>query len=100
MTLNTTGINGLGKLALWTNNEVGGILFDGGMIVFFVILLVIYNKSSDNPDMESAFTLSSWGMFIASALFWVGGLVDGIIPLVFLIFSAFGTFYLYASRKS
>jgi len=100
MVLNTTSINGVGSLAKWTNDAVGGILFDGAMIVFFVIILIIYLKSNDNPDIESAFTITSFIMFIASLFFWIGEFVDGIMPLLFLIFTALGVLYLYTSRRN
>jgi hypothetical protein len=69
------------------------------MLVFFVIIIVLYLKNEDNPDFESALTLTSWAMFLVSAFFWIGEYVDGVIPLLFLILSAFGTFYLYASKR-
>jgi len=99
MSLNTTTITGMGALAKWTNTAVGGILFDGAMLVFFVIIIIIYLKSADNPDFESAFTVTSFIMFIPSLFLWVGELLDGIIPLLFLIFTAIGVLYLYTKNR-
>jgi hypothetical protein len=97
---NYTDVGNVQNLALAVNNDVGGILFVGGMFAFyFIILLITYRISERNgEDFGVPFTATSWVMFIVSGFFWFAKLLPVVIPLLFLFISAFGVLYLYASK--
>jgi hypothetical protein len=98
---NLTGANTMQKIAYYTNNQVDSILFSGGMIVFFVIILMyLYNNMENNGySFVGIFTVSSWVMFVISGFFYLANIVPTLLPLMFLIFSAIGTIVLYSSRQ-
>ncbi len=91
--MNVSNITGLGSFASYTNDATGGILFSGGIIVFFIIVLVLLLKF-ERP-FEEALTVSSWLFFIVSILFWTGQFISLIFPLFFLAISSFGTLYIF-----
>ena len=97
--MDTTQFNNittLQGLATYTNSATDGLLFTGGVIVFFIILIMILIRN-DQP-FENALTVSAWAMFMVSLFLWFAGLLPTITPLAFLFLAAFGTLYLYASR--
>lgn len=91
---NTTTLQGL---AYYTNNAVDGVLFTGGMIVMFIIILMTLLRFEQ--PFENALAISSWVSFIFSVFFWFAKLLPTIIPLMFLMITAFTTLYLYSSRQ-
>lgn len=94
---NLTGVDTVQELMFFTNNAVSGILFSGGMAVFFFIILVALLKN--NEPFENALAVASWVMFVVSAFFWLAHLLPTIVPLAFLVIAAFDLLYLYASRQ-
>lgn len=94
---NITNITSLQQMAVYSNNMSGNVLFDGGMFVFFIILLVALLRF--NNDFEGSLAISSWTMFIVSALFWMAKVVDVKTVLAFLIIASFTGLYLYSSRR-
>ena len=94
--MNLENVTGFGKLALYTNDATGGVLFSGGLIVFFIIVLVLLLKY-DRP-FEEALTVASWSFFMVAVMFWIGGFVALAFPLFFLAVSALGTLYLFSSK--
>ncbi len=97
---NLTNSSTLQQLAYNTNNSVGGILFIGGIVAFYIIILMSLYRNSESLgyDFISVFTVGSWIMFVGSGFFWYADLIPVLLPLMFLFFSAFGTIYLYASK--
>lgn len=95
-TANITNITSLQKLAYVTNNYTDGVLFIGGLIVFFIVILMILIKNEQ--PLPNALAISSWSIFIVASLLWYASLVPTIIPLTFLILTAFTTLYLYTSN--
>jgi len=93
---NLTNITGLGSLAKFTNNSTDGVLFTGGLIVFFIIILVGLFKNGE--PFENALVVSSWSMFIVSILFWYGELVPPLVPLGFLVTAAVSVLILKTSQ--
>lgn len=93
-------INNLQQLAQYTNNSVDGALFTGGIITFYIIILILLYKNMEQNGYEfsAVFTTTSWITFIISTFFWFAQLIPTTIPLIFLFLSAFGTIYLYASK--
>lgn len=89
-------ITGLQGLAYYTNNAVDGVLFQGGVIVLFVVMMMVLMKN-DEPFIN-AFAVSSWSMFVLSGIFWFAQLVPTIFVLGFLFCAAFSVLYLYASK--
>jgi hypothetical protein len=98
MVVNTTGISNITSfqgLAEYTNTGVGGLLFEGGMVVFFIIMLVVLTK---NFSFEDALLVSAWSMFTISLFFWLAHLISTITPLAFLFIAGASTLYIYTSR--
>lgn len=93
---NVTRQSTLQGVAYFTNNMTGGLLFSGGMIVFFIIILMVLLRNEQ--PFPNALTVSAWIMFTVSIFFWFAQLIPTIISLLFLMISAFGTFYLVASK--
>jgi hypothetical protein len=93
---NLTNLTNLQGMAYYTNNMVDGILFSGGLIAFFFILMLVLIKQG-NTDWASILAVSSWSMFLVSAFFWYAELVSVIFPLGFLILGAFSIIVLYTS---
>ena len=93
---NLTNVTGLGSLAVYTNNATEGILFTGGIIVFFIIMLITLFRNGE--PFENALVVSSWSMFIVSILFWYGDLLPPLVPLCFLIVSAISVLILKTSQ--
>jgi len=98
---NISNITSAQGLAYYTNNAVDGILFTGGMIAFFIIILIVLYRSAEvnGYDFGSMFTVASWSMFVISGFFWLAKLVPTLLVLMFLFFSAIGVIYLYSSRR-
>lgn len=97
--MNTTGLNTLSDfqaLAYYTNNMTDGILFGGGVIVLFIVLLLVLIRN--DRDFGDALTVSSWSFFIISALLWFASLIPTLYPLGFLFLAGFGTMFMYASK--
>lgn len=94
---NLTNVTTLQGLAAYTNNYTNGVLFDGGMFVFFIILLMGLLKF--NNDFEASIMISSWSMFVVSSLFWLAHLVSIIVIIGFLILAALSALYINFNRK-
>ena len=93
---NFTNLSGMGELAVATNNAVDGILFSGGLFVFFVIILMVSLRNGEL--FENVFPMASWIMFVVSLFFWFARLVPTGVALIFLACAAVGTFLLYVRR--
>jgi hypothetical protein len=76
---------------------VDGILFSGGLIAFFFILLLVLVKMGNN-NWASVLSVSSWSMFLVSTFFWYADLVSVLFPIAFFSLGAFGIFMLYTSN--
>lgn len=99
MAVNTTGINNITSLqglASYTNTMTDGLIFTGGIIAIYIIMLIILTKN-DEPFIN-AFTVTSWIMFLTSIFFWFSNLIPTLLVVAFLVFSAFGTLTLYTQR--
>lgn len=94
---NVTNSTTLQGLAYYTNNMTDGILFIGGIVAMFIIMLMVLIRNQQ--PFENALAISSWTTFIVSVMFWFAKLLPTIIPLMFLMFTAFSTLYLYSSRQ-
>jgi hypothetical protein len=94
---NVSNISSLQGIAYYTNNMTDGLLFTGGIIVFFFIILMALVKSGQ--PFENGLAVASWSMFIVSVLFWFAQLVSPLLCLGFLVVAAFDVLYLFASRK-
>lgn len=99
MVVNTTllgNVTSFQGMASFTNDAVSGVLFTGGIFALFFIMLLVLNKN-DEPFVN-VFVISSWSMFVLSLFLWLAHLTPTFVSIVFLVFSGFGTLYLYASR--
>jgi hypothetical protein len=100
--VNVTGISNITSLqglAFYTNNAVDGILFSGGIIVlFFVMLMVLLRNASYEEPFVNVLAVSSWSMFLISAFFWLAHLVPTIMPLGFLLLGAFSVLIMYSQK--
>ena len=93
---NLTNITSLQGIAYYTNSMTDSLLFTGGIIVFFFIILMALIKNGE--PFENGLAVASWSMFVVSLFFWFAQLVPTGLPICFLIVAAFDTLYLYASR--
>jgi hypothetical protein len=93
---NLTNATTLQGVAEYTNNATGGVLFQGGIFMFFIIMMIILTKN-DEP-FENALAVSSWSMFVVSAMFWFAELIPTIIPLAFLMLASISVLILYTKR--
>jgi ABC-type Fe3+-siderophore transport system permease subunit len=91
---NSTTLQGV---AYYTNNQTDGVLFTGGIIVMFIIILM--NLLRTEQTIEQALGISSWVTFMVSIMFWFAKLLPTIIPLMFLMIAGFTTLYIYSSRQ-
>jgi hypothetical protein len=96
-TTNLTNISSLQGVAYYTNEATGGILFSGGLIVFFFIVLMVSLRS--NEDFANALAVASWSMFLVSVFFWFAHLTPTMLSLAFLFIAGFSVLYLYASKR-
>jgi ABC-type Fe3+-siderophore transport system permease subunit len=94
---NFTNVTTLQGLVYETNNVVGNILFTGGMITFFIIILMTLLRNGE--PFENCLAVSGWSMFVVSLIFWLGHLVPTLLVLAFLMISAFSTLYLYTTKR-
>ena len=97
-TSNFTNITSLQGMASVVNSSTDGLLFIGAMFVFWIIIMMVLISRSQLP-FENNFTVSSWIMFLASSFFWAAHLLPTVVPLIFLVLSAFGTLYLFSSSR-
>jgi hypothetical protein len=96
-TTNLTNISTLHGVASYTNSMTDGLLFSGGLIVFFFIVLMVSLRN--NEDFGNALAVSSWVMFLVSIFFWFAHLTPTILSLAFLFIAGFSVLYLYASKR-
>lgn len=94
---NVSNASSLYNIASYTNDNVGGLLFDGGMVVFFVILLFVSRRF--NYPLEYSFAVAGWVCFLASAFFWYSALVSGVLVFLFLAVAAFSSLYIYGQGR-
>ena len=45
---NLTNVSSMQGVAYYTNNQTGGVLFGGAMIVFFIVILMYLYKNMEN----------------------------------------------------
>jgi len=93
---NLTNISSIQGLAFYTNNSVDGVLFSGGIFVFFIILLVSLLRF--DISFPAALAVSGWSIFIVSLFFWFAHLLPTLVVLAFLLISGFSVLFLYANR--
>ena len=102
MVVNTTGLSNvtsLQGLAVYTNNATDGVLFTGGLIVmFFVMLMVLLRQGNYEEPFVNVLAVSSWSMFVISMFFWFAQLISTMLPMGFLLLGAFSVLYMYSSR--
>ena len=94
---NFTNVSTLQGLVYETNNAVGSVLFSGGMIAFFIIILMVLFRNGE--PFENCLAVAGWSMFVVSLIFWLGHLVPTLLVLAFLAISAFTTLYLYTTKR-
>ena len=98
--MNTTGINGIDSLqglAYWTNTQVSGLLFTGGLIALFIVAVMVLLRNDEN--ILNALTITGWTFFILSLFFWISELVAVVLPILFLSISLVGTILLYSGKN-
>jgi hypothetical protein len=94
---NFTNVTSLQGLAYTANNAVNNILFDGGMIAFFIIILMVLFRNGE--PFENCMAVAGWSMFVVSLIFWLGHLITTLLVLAFLMIAAFSTLYLYTQKR-
>lgn len=100
MTINMTGLDNvtsLQGLAFYTNNAVDGVLFTGGLIVLYLVMLMFLSRRGE--DFANVLAVSSWSFFLVSGFFWLAHLITTLLPLLFLFLAGFSTLYIYASKR-
>ena len=90
---NVTDSSNFFDLAFYINNAVDGLLFNGGLIVFFLIILIGSRKF--DVKIEHSMAAASWSTFIISGMLWFPHLTSGKLTLMYLAFAAFATAYIY-----
>lgn len=91
-----SNLTSLQEVAYYSNDQTQGLLFGGGIVVLYFIMLLVLSKQ-DEPFLNS-FTVSSWTMFILSAFLWLAHLCPSILVLAFLFLAGLGVLVLYASK--
>jgi hypothetical protein len=91
----TSGLNGFQGMASQANSVTGGMLFGGGCVVFFLIILMALIRN-DRP-FDEALLIASWSMFLVSGLFWLAHLVYDGVPIAFFIVAVLSIIYVRAS---
>jgi len=94
---NLTNITSLQGIATYTNSMTDNILFNGGILVLFIIMLMVLSRN-DEPFINTL-AISSWSCFILSAFLWLSHLINTLFVLGFLFIAGFSVFYLYSSNK-
>jgi hypothetical protein len=94
---NITNMSSIQSVVYYTNNATDGILITGGVIVFFIIILMILIKNGE--PIENAMAVTSWAIFLFSAMLWYAHLLDVKLMLLFLFLTAATSLYLYATRR-
>ena len=100
MVFNGTGLNNITSLqgmAYYTNVHTDGLLFTGGIIVLYFVMIMVLLKN-DEPFINVLAT-SSWSMFILSMFFWLAQLIPTLLVLGFLMLGAFSVLFMYANRS-
>lgn len=90
---NLTNVDSLQGLAVFTNNQTGGVLFMGGIIALFIVMVMVLLKN--NEPLPNVLSISGWLMFVISCFFWFAGLLSTLFPLLFLIIAGISTLILY-----
>jgi hypothetical protein len=93
---NLSAINSLSDLATYTNNETSSLLFTGGIVTLFIVMVLMLVRNE--WEFVNALSVSGWIFFIVSGFLWLSHLIPAVMPLLFLFISGFATFYIYASR--
>ena len=97
--MNTTGltnITGFQGIAEYTNNATSGLLFNGGIIILFVIMLIVLMRN-ESENFLNVLAVSSWSFFIISIFFWFAHLTSTVLVLGFLFAAGVATFMIYAT---
>lgn len=94
MTYNLTDLQNAERiegLFSFANAASGGILSVGIMIAIFFVLLLLFRRY----DFTQGMAVSGFTCFILSGLLAYGGYINVMVVFLFLIITAFSTFYLY-----
>jgi len=68
---------GLGEVFNYVNVVTDGWVSNLLMIGIYVIILIGYYKARD--DFRGGMAVAGYGSFVVGLLFWVGGLISGLI---------------------
>lgn len=89
-------VKSLSSLMTYANSATNNILFGLFIVAIFFVMLLILKKW----EFVKSFTSSSFACFVLSAVLFYGGYLHFMFALLFLIFTAFGGLFLYASSRS
>ena len=92
VTQNATALYGVTK---YTNDATSGVLMNGGLIAFFIIILLASRKFGV-PFVDSL-AVASWSMFVLSVFLFALQMVFGLLVFVFLGLAIIATVVLYAT---
>ena len=88
---NLTSSQGIYDISVYANNSSGGILFNGFIIIFVLILFLAFLKSG---TLKAGLT-ASWIGFVLGALLLSMGLVSVFTLILLLLMAAIFTFFVF-----
>lgn len=97
--MNTTlisNITSLQGMTYYTNNATDGILFIGGIVALFFVMLIVLSRTMNNG--WGALASSSWIAFILSVFCWFAKLVPTAEVIVFLIVTVVATVLMFSDK--
>jgi len=93
---NLTNSDTLFEIAQYSNSSTSGVLFNGFLIVFVIVMFLAFYKK----DATNAFLASSWIGAILGVLLYTAGLVSLITILILLILAAGSAVFVYMSKQA
>ena len=99
MTMNLTNFtqaDSLYKIAQYSNASTAGVLFNGFLIVFVIVLFLAFYKK----DSTNAFLASTWIGTILGVLLYTAGLVHLVTILILLIMAAASGVFVFISKQN
>ena len=79
----------------YANDSTGGILIGLFLVAFYFVLLMMMKRY----EFEKSLLVASWITFIVAIMFSYAGLLNLYFALIFLIITAFTSFYMVVFKR-
>ena len=83
---------GLGGIFTYINTVTNSWVSNMLLLAVYIIILIGFYKAKD--DIQGAFAVAGYGVFVVGLLFWLGGFVSGWAFSIAIALAIIGTFAL------